>query len=77
MTTPAILLSTTLMAQNFFDHTLLAKLVERGALTPEDAGTIAAETAVWCHELADESDRTAFATSLAAGFERIAEAFKT
>lgn len=77
MTTPAILLSTTLMAQNFFDHTLLAKLVERGSLTSEDAGTIAAKTAVWCHDLADETDRTAFATTLAAGFERIAAAFKS
>jgi hypothetical protein len=76
MTAVSKSIATIAMVQNFFDHTLLAKLVERGAIRAEDAGEIAAETATWAHELADETDRLGVAITCAAGFERIAEAFK-
>jgi len=65
-----------MMVQNYFDHTLLAKLVERGAIKASDVGEIAAETATFAHELADEAERSAFALAVATGFERIAESFR-
>jgi hypothetical protein len=63
------------MLQNFFDHTLLAKLVDRGVLSVADAREIATKTATFAHELADEPDRTQIATGLARQFELMAEGF--
>jgi hypothetical protein len=58
-------LATQLGLQNFFDHTLLATLVDRGVLSVANAHEIATKTATFAHELADDPDKTKIATDLA------------